>query len=327
MNCKNCGSESIIKWGKVNGVPRYFCKSCKRKFADNGALPGMSTPIEHVADAVHSHFEGMSLDAITRNIEQEGNTVSDAAIFKWVDRFTDEAIHMTKDLHPEVGQIWVGDETVLKIGGKNVWMFDIMDADTRFLLATRIALTRTMHDTQAVMEDAKRRAGKSPKAVVTDKMKAYPDAIDMAFGGEAEHRQGGPFKKDDSNTNLIERLHGSLKGRTKVMRGLKDINSAMQFVDGWTIHYNYFRPHIGLKGKTPAEVSGLKLPCRNWGELISQSRGRVAKARHEDVPLYQSPKVATPMRVLGEFATKGRVRITKRRPRITPPMPSLGTMR
>ncbi|GEM_PF-5034618 len=34
--CKYCQSLNVIKWGKVNGIPRYWCKSCKRKFADNG---------------------------------------------------------------------------------------------------------------------------------------------------------------------------------------------------------------------------------------------------------------------------------------------------
>jgi transposase-like protein len=30
--CKNCGSEAVVKFGSYKGVPRYWCKACKRKF-------------------------------------------------------------------------------------------------------------------------------------------------------------------------------------------------------------------------------------------------------------------------------------------------------
>ena len=30
--CKNCGSEGVVKYGTYNGVQRYWCKVCQRKF-------------------------------------------------------------------------------------------------------------------------------------------------------------------------------------------------------------------------------------------------------------------------------------------------------
>jgi transposase InsO family protein len=42
------------------------------------------------------------------------------------------------------------------------------------------------------------------------------------------------------------------------MRGLKSIKTARQFLDGWLVHYNFFRPHMSLDDKTPAEVAGIK---------------------------------------------------------------------
>ena len=79
--------------------------------------------------------------------------------------------------------------------------------------------------------------------------------------------QSSPFSLKKS-TRSIERLHGTLKDRTKIMRGLTNRQTAKLVMDGWSIHYNHFRPHMGLKGKTPAQVAGIESPHKNWGDII-----------------------------------------------------------
>ncbi len=271
MNCKHCRSTNVNKYGTYKGTQLYFCKDCERKFTDNNALPGMRTPADQVSDALNMHYEGMSLNAIKRNIKQQNaNDISDVAIFKWIDRFTEDAIKATRDLIPKAGNIWIADETVLKIDGKNVWFWDVIDEKTRFLLASRISLTRTTRDAQLLMEKAARKAGKTPKEVITDKLAAYLDGIELAFGADTEHTQSHGFITQP-NTNLIERFHGTLKDRTKIMRGLKNVDSTIQFTDGWLVHYNFFRPHSALGDKTPAEAAGIKSPIKNWADVVRQS--------------------------------------------------------
>ena len=98
-------------------------------------------------------------------------------------------------------------------------------------------------------------------------MPAYPDAIERVFGADSEHiRAKGLTAK--VNTNLIERFQDTVKERTKVMRGLKTMASATIISEGFIIHYNILRPHMTLKGKTPAVVAGLKLPFKTWIELV-----------------------------------------------------------
>jgi len=41
--CKSCGSTHIRKYGTFEGVQRYFCKECKRKFVPNDALANTHT--------------------------------------------------------------------------------------------------------------------------------------------------------------------------------------------------------------------------------------------------------------------------------------------
>jgi len=267
--CKHCGGHNVIRYGKYNGQQRFWCKDCKRKFADNDALPDMQTPVEQIGTAIGMFYEGQSLNSITRLITQiYGSYPSDSTIYRWVSRFTKRAVKDLKEYKPDVGSVWVADETVLKIDGKNVWFWDIIDARTRFLIATHISRTRTIKDAYMLMKKAYGITGKIPRVIYTDKLNSYLDGIERTFGADTKHKQGSPFDVEN-NTNLIERFHGTLKQRTKVMRGLKDIETAKLFTQGWLLYYNYLRPHESLKDKTPAQVAGIKYPYRNWQDIVA----------------------------------------------------------
>ncbi|PWB56763.1 MAG: hypothetical protein C3F06_00595 [Candidatus Methanoperedenaceae archaeon] len=41
------------------------------------------------------------------------------------------------------------------------------------------------------------------------------------------------------------------------MRGLQNDGTATEFNDGFRAFYNHLRPHMALKGKTPAQAQGL----------------------------------------------------------------------
>jgi transposase-like protein len=152
-----------------------------------------------------------------------------------------------------------------------MWFWDIIDADTRFLLASHISSSRTTKDAYTLVHKAENRAGKAPKIILTDNLRAYPDGIEIAFGADTIHI---PVKglSAEIDTNLIERFHSTLKTRTKVMRGLKKRESARLFLDGWLVHYNFFRPHEALNDKTPAEVAKINFPFKNWLDVVKSNR-------------------------------------------------------
>jgi len=211
-------------------------------------------------------YEGMSLHGIRRNLEQTyRNYPSNSTIYEWVVRFTKLAVKLAKDYKPNVGDVWVADETVLKIEGYKVWFWDIIDSRTRFLLASHMSLTRTTHDARVLLARAARRAEKPPEAVITDRLQAYIDGIELNFGAETKHISA---KGLTGSKNIIERFHGTLKARTKVMRGLKKRESARLITDGWLVHYNFFRKHEALGDNTPAQKAGIKFPFRNWRDVV-----------------------------------------------------------
>ena len=245
-----------------------------------------------------------------RNLQQEyGNMPSTATIYEWIQKYTQYATDSIKNYQPKsVGDTWIADETVLEIDGQNMWLFDIIDDKTRYLLATRLTRSRTTRDAQILTDKAIKTAGKSPKVVITDKLKSY---IDVRYGG-GEHRQGRPFQLEDS-TQKIERWHSTLKTRTKDMSGLKNFETALDFVNGWLEHYNYLRPHSVLNDKTPAEVAGIDYPYKNWADIIRKHKpSKPITAEHQTRGRAKLPSIQ-----IGR--PRKRVRITKPRPRITKP--------
>jgi putative transposase len=285
MNCKYCQSENVIKYGKYKDTQNYLCKDCHHRFASGDTIPKMQNSTKTIADALNMYYEGMSLAEIRRNlIQQDDNDISRITAYNWVNRFTDLAVKEADKYHPNVGDIWIADETFMRIDQSKVtvknpywkerkekWVvfWDIIDADTRFLLATVATTTRSAKDAQLLMEKAARKAGKLPRIVYTDKLKAYLDGVQGAFGAYTKHEQGSPFEIGNSN-NLIERFHGTIKERTKVMRALRNKDTLEKFMNGWLVHYNYFRPHTSLSDKTPAQVAGIDFPLRNWKDVVEQ---------------------------------------------------------
>ena len=267
MNCKFCDSKNVIKYGKYGGIQLYFCKDCGSKFKGDDTTFHMKTPANQVTSALNMWYEGMSIASIRRNLQQEhGNIPSTATIYEWIQKYTQYATDSIKGHKPtKIGDTWVADETVIEIDGNNVWLWDIIDYDTRFLLATRISRSRTTQDAQMLYDKAVKMAGKEPEKVITDKLASY---LDVRYGKDTDHIRSSPFAVEH-NTQLIERFHSTLKQRTKVMRGLKNIQSAIDFMDGFFVHYNYLRPHESLKDKTPAEVAKIAtFPYKSWLDVI-----------------------------------------------------------
>jgi putative transposase len=71
----------------------------------------------------------------------------------------------------------------------------------------------------------------------------------------------------ESLNNVLERMHGSIREREKVMRGIKVDDTPIIPMN--QIYYNFIRPHSALDGKTPAEAVGVGIHGENrWIELL-----------------------------------------------------------
>jgi putative transposase len=260
-SCKVCNSRHTVKDGKIKGVQRWECRFCGKKFLDNDAQPGMKTPAIQVSSALRMYYEGVSLNSICRQLQQEHNNYpSDSTVYKWVNIYTHKVLTAANNYHPEVGETWIADETVLKICGQQVWIWDIIDKDTCFLLATQLSLNHEKKDAQLLIEKAIKKAGKTPEVVIADKLAIYLEGTDLTSVADSGYKLKCTSTGDDEISGRIKHFHDTLQRRTNLMADLKSMDRVIEFTNGWLIHYNYFRPHEYHGGMTPAEVANIEYP-------------------------------------------------------------------
>ncbi|MBI4339033.1 MAG: IS1/IS6 family transposase [Chloroflexi bacterium] len=276
ITCPRCGSPQVMKYGIRNGQQEYICNFCRRKFNGKQAPFGMHFTASQIGAAIALYYDGLSLSDASRNMASvHQSTVNPATVYKWLMKYTERAIVYFAPSRPKVSDVWIVDETVVGVRGQatkatdpnTMWFWDIIDQDTRFLLASHLSQRRNLGDVVKLMTWAGEKAGKAPKVIISDSMTAYPDGIERVFGADSKHIQYKGLTAE-VNGNLIERFHGTLKERVKVVRGFKTPETAYLILQGFLVNYNYFRPHMSLGNKTPAEAAGLDLPVKSWVDVV-----------------------------------------------------------
>jgi len=77
--------------------------------------------------------------------------------------------------------------------------------------------------------------------------------------------------------NKMERMNGELRDCERVMRTLEKPDTPI--LTGVQIFHNYIRPHEAMKGKTPADVAGIKVEGANkWLTIIENAKRETAKS-------------------------------------------------
>jgi len=232
-----------------------------------------------ITAALDLYLKGISLRSITDHLKQfYGLKVNCSTVLRWIHRYIKLMSEYVKDLMPQVSDRWNADETTINVNGHYRWLWNLMDSETRFLLSSRLTHTRRDHEAVNLFWEGKLRSGKTPTEVVTDGLTSYESAFRTAFPKGTRHIRSPRFI-DRTNNNLIERLHGTIKDRTKVTRGLEQDKSDNKIVQGFGIYYNFIRDHSALNGKTPAEAANIDtgLEGNRWKRLIAKSAEEVSK--------------------------------------------------
>jgi transposase-like protein len=275
MQCKYCGSEKVVKDGKVKGTQVYKCKDCKHRFFQNGSFSKMRTEKNLVVAALNFYYDGLSLRKAQRNLEQIfGETVSQVTILNWIKKYSKLVKDFVTTLTPQLSGLWHEDETMLSCEGKNVWFWEMIDENPKFLVASHVSGTRTLEDTITVFKRGLEQSKVRPRAVFVDGSFVYETAFNKVFytmrkDTRPDLVQRVGIRARETN-NIVERMHGTVKDRTRVMRGLKAFESTKSLLEGFTIHYNYVRPHQSLGGKTPAQAARTQAPS-TWKGLIEEA--------------------------------------------------------
>ena len=241
----------------------------------NGSFSKMRTEKNLVVAALNFYYDGLSLRKAQRNIQQIfGERVSQVTILNWIKKYSKLVKDFVTTLTPQLSGLWHEDETMLSCEGRNVWFWEMIDEDTKFLVASHVSGTRTLEDTIAVFKRGLEQSKVKPRAIFVDGSFVYETAFNKVFytmrkDTRPELVQRVGIRARETN-NIVERMHGTVKDRTRVMRGLKNFESTKSLLEGFTIHYNYVRPHQSLNGKTPAQAARTQAPS-TWKGLIDEA--------------------------------------------------------
>ncbi len=272
--CKYCLSETVKPAGSMRGKKMVKCIQCGKRFIDNDSLPSMRVNKHAIVTAMSMYFEGLSVRKVSRQLENiYGERVSQVTIWKWVRKYSTLVSEYVKTLSPQLGGKWHHDETVIRCEAQDQWFWEMIDEDTRFLIASHLSETRTLEDTIAQFRKAVEMAKTRPQVVFVDGSNQNDGAFNRVFYSRYKVAKVELVKRigirSRETNNIVERLHETVKERTRPMRGFKNQDSARAILEGYVVNYNFARPHLALKGKTPAEQAGIEV--KGWKNLIENA--------------------------------------------------------
>jgi transposase-like protein len=287
--CLSCESNQLIKRGirkteHRGEVQRYGCKSCGKRFSINQGFWKMKNHESKVTGCMNLYYSGMSLRKIQSHLQMFApKNTHYSTIYRWLVKYANMISRISDKFEIESGNELMSDEMEYKRLGEQNWFVDTLDTETRFMVSSGFIKSRKNEDMIKILKVAKERTGNSVKMVTTDAMLGYPTILSKSFNYKLHWNHKSPIihnvvKADERGFNhKIERLHGTIRDRTKIMRGFHgSLYSAKMIMKGMEIYYNYIRKHQGIDNKTPQEeaIPMLDLGVNKWLGLIRLSNLR-----------------------------------------------------
>jgi len=292
MMCKYCTPEKVVKDGKVKGKQQYVCRSCGHKFVEGSDFPKMRVESRIISTAIDMYYEGLSVRKVQNQLQKIfGIQIGKSAIWKWLIKYSKLVSQYVETLTPQLLGVYHVDETAIKCKGVQKWFWEIIDEQTKFLVASHLSGSRTTEDAIALFEKSIKVAKRKPVSIYCDGLPAYVDGYNKVFYTMRKDTRPELIRRVGiraiHNQNAIERLHGTLKDRLKPARGLKGEEKVRTLLEGWTVHYNYVRKHQTLKGKTPAQACGINMK-NDWNVLVKEAT-KFNAINEEKEPMDEKP--------------------------------------
>lgn len=236
ITCPYCKSANIISRGKRKNqrgeVQVYGCKDCNRRFTKKLGFNRMKHTPESITLSLDLYFKGMSDPKIVDHLKQFHNvSVVHTTVLRWIKKYLGLLGKYAEKNKVNVGNIWHSDETTVFIKKEDEkryyqWIWNVMDAKTRYLLACQVTEDRFVNDARKVLKQAKDITNVRPDAIVTDGLKAYKMAIkdeffDISADIQNPHIRLKDFETKPNNNRTVER---NIQGKDKSSTGFRQFN-------------------------------------------------------------------------------------------------------
>jgi transposase-like protein len=287
ISCPKCKcSNNLKKDGQRKtqnrgNIQRYRCKSCNYRFVEDDGFFRMRNKPEKITLCLDLFFRGVSTRKVQEHLQAfYPHNCHSTTILAWIQKYSKMIHTYTNSLPIRASQELQIDEMEYKTKGQKSWFIDTIDEQTRYMVSSGFYKSRDAESIKEVLRHAKKKTGEQIKICQTDGYGAYRKCLNKTFGlnkklktSKIIHIELNASKGEGFNCR-IERLHNTIRERTKIFRGFKSIESANAIMKGYEVFYNFIRKHQSL-GVTPATmaVPYLRLEGNNkWLELIKLTK-------------------------------------------------------
>jgi len=285
--CQKCNGKGIRKDGvretkNRSKVQRYKCANCKYRFSIDDGFWKMKNHEDKITACMNMYYSGVSLRKIQEHMQMFAPKNSHySTIYRWIVKYANVISTLTNNLQIQSGHELMSDEMEYHRLGEQNWFVDVMDTETRFMVASDYMKSRTIENLTRVLKKSKFVTGEQIKIITTDGLQGYPRVLRKAFGVNNKFKINPKVQhniviaSERGFNHKIERLHNTIRDRTKIMRGFHgSLESAKAIMKGMKIYYNFVRKHQGIDNKTPSEeaIPELTLSTNKWLSLIKMSK-------------------------------------------------------
>ena len=185
----------------------------------------------------------------------------------------------------DVDNTQVGDETYIKIKGKNGYTFFFVSPERRKISASHIDDSRdTLPATIAMNEAIRTSKPDQENVLVTDGNPSYLAGIhflNQSHSPAITHKKVIGIQNLDSESEefrpfkqIMERLNRTYKFHTRAACGFNTKNGAVALTTLFVTYYNFLRPHSFLKYSVPIpleELQNIDTLQAKWAKVLSMA--------------------------------------------------------
>ncbi|MFJ6326908.1 MULTISPECIES: IS6 family transposase [unclassified Rhizobium] len=192
-------------------------------------------PPQVIAHAVWLYFRfPLSLRLVEEMLLERGIVVSYETIRRWACKFGAAYARQLRRKKPSRKDIWHLDEVAISIGGRKYRLWRAVDQDG-YVLDEIVQSRRDTKAAKRLLVRLLKRQGKTPKRIITDKLRSYAAAKQDVMP-TVEHRSHKGLN------NRAENSHLPLRKRERAMQGFRSAGGLQRFISVFSAIRNLFVP-------------------------------------------------------------------------------------
>ncbi|MAG40194.1 hypothetical protein CMI41_04480 [Candidatus Pacearchaeota archaeon] len=291
--CPKCKSKNFKKNGRRKTenrglIQRYQCKDCNYRFTYDDGFFRMRNNPNKITCALDLFYKGVSTRKVQEHFQSfYPHNSHNTTVYRWVVKYANMISDFTDRLKVNGGcEVQVDEmeyhrrEEHKKKGTCKDWFIDSIDVKTRYLVSAKYFKARGQQEIKEVIGKVKYKTEGYVTTITTDGWQVYKGVVKKTWGWNLKEQKYNIIhnpviaSKGEGFNLFIERLHNSIRERTKTFRGFHgSVESADAIMKGYVIFYNFIRKHQSIKCCPYELATGLKLKENNkWLELIKRSK-------------------------------------------------------